>query len=789
MWKNYLITAVRNLRKHKGHTLINILGLAIGMAASLLIFLYVQREMSYDQFHTKAKRIHRVLLLDKSLGVTNTYAGITFVAMGPEIPEDVPEVEAAVRIMPRGGQAFEIQEKRYYTRDMVFADPDVFKVFDFELLTGDPDTALQEPYTVVLSEDLALAMFGDQDPIGKTFIWNEEQLRVTGILAELPSNSHLQFDVMVSLNFPDEEGAFGEALRDWGWISAPTYVLLREGADDRDLEEKLIGVIRKNGVEENFSVTYQPLSEVHLQSKTIVFDRHNRNKGDLGYVYAMSAVAFFIMLIAVFNFMNLSTARSHSRAREVGMRKVVGARRRQLIWQFIGESILLCAGGLAIALGLVWLASLYLNAAFDMSLDLKLFLQPKIMGGMLAGAVLTGLVAGSWPAFVLSSFRPSHVLRGSGLTGSHGMAMRRVLVIVQFSISIALIIGSGVVYKQIQFIKHKDVGYDREQVLTIGLTRENAKSFDALVEKLAQSPAILSWSASGNIPGRTMGRRGIQPEGHGEDESWIVSGMSMDEHFLETMGIGLVAGRNFSQEFGTDAEQAVIINEAAVSALGWDEPLSKTFNNGELQVVGIIHDFHFATMRHVVEPLVMNFRPGPNQNLSLKLRGGSIQTGVEHLQQTWAEFFPADPLEFVFLDDEFEQLYRRETSFGSLTRGFTALAIFIACLGLFGLASHTVERRTKEIGIRKVLGAGMGGLVMLLSKTYLKFVLLANLIAWPVAYFMMRGWLNDFAYRIDIGVGIFIGSTVTSALISLFTVSFHSIRAANSDPVKALRYE
>jgi len=789
MWKNYLVTALRNLRKHKGHTLINILGLAIGMAASLLIFLYVQREISYDQFHSKADRIQRVLLLDKSLGVTNTYAGITFVAMGPEIPKDIPEVEEAVRFLNRGGQPLRIEEQRFSTRDMVFADPNIFRVFDFKLLSGDPDLALQEPYTLVLSEELSRTIFGDRNPIGETLMWDDNQLRVTGVLDDIPSSSHLQFDAIVSLNFPDEEEGFAQQLREWDWIAAPTYVLLREGADDKDLEEKLIGVLRKNGIEENFSVTNQPLNEVHLQSKNIVFDRHNRNKGDIGYVYAMSAVALFIMLIAVFNFMNLSTARSHSRAREVGMRKVVGARRRQLIWQFIGESVLLCLGGLFIAFVLVWLACIYLNAAFDMSLDLSLFMQPRFVVMMLTGTILTGLLAGSWPSFVLSSFRPSQVLRGSTLTGSHGMAMRRVLVVIQFAISIALIIGSGVVYQQIQFIKHKDVGYDREQVLTLDLSRENAQNFDPLVEKLAQSPAVLSWSASGNVPGRTMSRRGIQPEGTSEDDAWIVSSMSMDEHFLETMGIELVVGRNFSQEFGTDAEKAVIINEAAVSALGWDAPLGKTFSNGELQVVGVIRDFHFATMRHVVEPLVLAFRPGPNAALSLKLRGGSISAGIDHLKLTWNELFPGDPLEFVFLDDEFEQLYRRETSFGSLTRGFTALAIFIACLGLFGLASHTVERRTKEIGIRKVLGAGIGGLIMLLSKTYLKLVLLANIIAWPAAYFMMQRWLNDFAYRIDIGVSIFIVSTVAAAAISLFTVSFHSIRAANSDPVKALRYE
>ncbi len=789
MWKNYLVTALRNLRKHRGHSLINILGLAVGMAASLLIFLYVQRELSYDMFHEKAERIHRVLLLDKSMGVSNTYAGITFVAMAPEIPEDVPEVEEAVRIMSRGRQPLKIGERNYYTRDMAFADPTVFKVFDFDLTQGNPETALQEPYTAVLSRELAETLYGSEDPMGRTFIWGENEIRVTGLLADIPDTSHLWFDVLVSLNFPDEEGGFGERLRSWGWISAPTYVLLREGAEPTDLEEKLIGVLRKNGVEDNFAVTHQPLKETHLHSKNVVFDRHNRKKGDIGYVYALAAVAVFIMLSAVFNFMNLSTARSHSRAREVGMRKVVGARRRQLIVQFMGESLLLCLGGLIIALGLVGLAGAYLNSTHDMSLGLGTLMHLPIAAGIVAGAVLTGLLAGAWPAFVLSSFRPNTVLRGGSQGGGYGIGMRRVLVVVQFGISIALIIGSGVVFQQMQYIKNKDLGYDREQVLTIQMTRETAANFEPLVEKLGQSPAILSLSASGNVPGRTMSRTGVQPDGIAETDPWVVSVMSMDEHFLETMGIELVAGRNFSQEFGTDVEQAVILNEAAVKAIGWEEPLGKTFNDGQLTVVGVIGDFHFATLRHVVEPLMISFRPGDNGILSLKLRAGAIPAGIDHLRGVWGELLAGKPVEFVFLVYEFLLCFRREQNFGSLTRGFTFLAIFIACLGLFGLASHTVEQRTKEIGIRKVLGAGVGGLVVLLSKMYLKLVLLANLIAWPAAYFLMRRWLQDFVYRIDLGVGVFLLSMAAAAVIALLTVSFHSIRAAGADPVRALRYE
>ena len=789
MWKNYLVTTIRNLKKHKGHSLINILGLAIGMAASLLIFLYVQRELSYDRFHTKADRIHRVLLLDKSMGVSNTYAGITFVAMAPEIPTDIPEVEEAVRIMGRGRQLLQVAEQRFYAERLAFADPAIFKIFDFRLETGNTDTALEEPYTAVLTSRLAQTLYGNVDPIGRTFMYGANEIRITGILTDIPETSHIQFDALVSLNFPDDAEGFGAALRDWGRISAPTYILLREGANTAGLEEKLIGVLRKNKVGENFAVTHQPLTEAHLHSKNVVFDGNNRNKGDIGYVYALSAVAVFILLIAVFNFMNLSTARSHGRAREVGMRKVVGARRRQLIGQFLGESILLCVGGLVIALLLVALAGTYLNSSYGLRLDFRILTQIPIAAAIITGALLTGLLAGSWPAFVLSSFRPSHVLRGSSQGKGHGMGMRRVLVVLQFAISIALIIGSGVVYQQMQYIKNKDVGYEREQVLTLRMTQAMTASFDPLVEKLGQSSAILSLSASSNLPGRTMNRRGIQPDGIAQKDPWVVSTMTMDENFIETLGLKLVAGRNFSQEFSTDEKEAVIINEAAARAIGWEQPVGKTFNKNRFKVIGVIGDFHFATMRHTVEPLMISYQPGANASLSLKLRAGAIPDGIDHLKTVWNEIFHGHPLEYVFLDEEFDQLYRREESFGSLTRGFTTLAIFIACLGLFGLASHTVEQRTKEIGIRKVLGAGVSGLVILLSKTYIKLVLLANVVAWPAAFSLMRRWLQDFAYRIDLGVGIFLLSMLAAVVIALLTVSIHSIRAANSDPVKALRYE
>jgi putative ABC transport system permease protein len=786
MINNYLKTALRNIKRHKGYSLINIMGLAVGMAASLLIFLYLQRELSYDMFHRNVDRIQRVLLLDKNLG---TNAGINYVAMAPEIPKNIPEVEEAVRIMQQGHQKVKVGEKRFYTRAMALADASIFKIFDFDLAYGDPSTALQEPYTAVLTQDLAKILFAGENPMGKTFIWGSREIKVTGLLADIPDTSHLQFDVLVSLNFPHEKGGLGERLRSWGWVNAPTYILLREGADTSSLEGKLIALLRKNGIAENFTVTHQPLKDIHLRSKNISFDSHNQNKGDVGHVYSLAAVAFFIILIAVFNFMNLSTARSHKRAREVGIRKVVGAKRKQLIWLFLGESLLLCLSGLVIALGLAALGGALLNSAYGTHLNLNVLIQLPTAAEILTGAVIIGLLGGIWPALALSSFYPKQVLRDISQRGGYNTWLRRTLVIVQFAISIALIVCSAVIYKQMHYIKNKDLGYDRSEVLTLFLDEEARASFEPLLEKLAQSPAILSWSASGRLPGRTIGRVDAHPEGWAQTDPWNCFIMSIDEYFIETLGLELIEGRNFSHEFGTEAEKAVIINQTAASSLGWDNPIGKTFENGQFRVVGLVKDFHFATLHHKVEPLVMSFLPGANVYLSLKLQADVIPKAIEHLQGVWKELFPGSLLEFSFLDDEFDQLYRREQSFGSLSRGFTLLAIFIACLGLFGLASNMAEQRTKEIGIRKVLGAGVGELVILFSKTFLKLVLLANLLAWPAGYFLMRRWLQDFVYQIDLDFGIFLLSMLAALCIALLTVSYHSVKAATANPVDSLRYE
>jgi len=789
MFANFLKIILRNLKKHKGYSFINICGLAVGMTASLLIFLYVHKELSYDSFHSKSERIHRALLLDKSLGVSNNLAGITWPTLAPALKQELPEVVEAVRIWRRGRVGLDIAEQRFYTQNMVFADPEVFQIFDFGLETGDPATVLAEPFTAVITRTLSEKLYGQEDPVGKTFITNNTTVTITGVLKNIPDNSHIKFDLMASLKTPDNESGLGRRLQTWNWIAFPTYFLLNEPGAAEGLEEKMIAVIRKNGVDENFSVSHQPLRDVHLHSKNILFDRHNQNKGEIGYVYALGAIAFIIIFIAAINFMNLATARSSNRAREVGMRKVVGAKRKQLVYQFLGESLFLCFLAFLIALGLVILLKEYAVSVYSFSLDLGILSRPPILAGMLGSVVLIGLISGSYPAFVLSSFRPVQVLKGAFKNTGRGVFLRRLLVVLQFAISIAMIISSGVVFKQMQFIQSKNIGYDRAQVLNISLTQDMAANFEPFTEKLAQSPNILYWSASDSIPGRGMSRTSIAPEGMGDDSGWVVSIMTMDEHYLKTLGMELADGRNFSREFSTDAREAVILNEAAVRALAWEEPLGKTFNNGRLKVIGVVKDFHFTSLRHQIEPLLLRFQPGASENLSLKLAAGKIPSAISHIRSTWAEMYPGNPLEFTFLDEEFDRLYHREQSFGSMTRAFTLLAILIACLGLFGLASHMVEQRTKEIGIRKVLGSSVMKIVYQFSRNYLLLVLVSNFIAWPVTYYLMNQWLQDFAYRTHMDLSVFIFSTLAALAIALLTVSFQSIKAALANPADSLRYE
>ncbi len=793
MIKSYFKIAFRNLIKNKGISFINITGLAIALTCSILIFLHIQTELSYDTQHSNYDNIFRVLTIDKALGVSSNLVGITLPALGPAMKAEFPEVVESVRLSRSGKDLIEYNNNTLYTTDLVYAEPTLFSVFDFRLISGKRDEVLTRPNTAVVSETMAKKIFGDENPVGKTFkVDDNTEIEIAGIMEDVPATSHLGMDIVISLLPAVGDSNYAQYLNSWGSISMTTYVLLNKAESEFVIEPKLEDLIRKNGVGKNFNVTLQPLKDVHLKSSEILFDDANQAKSDIGFIYSLFAVALFIIIIASFNFMNLSTARATTRAKEVGLRKVVGAVKSQLVSQYLGESILLCFISLFLALALTEIFAPVVNLEVS---PLNYFLDnPMLALSLLAGTLVLGLISGIYPAFVLSKFQPSKVLKGSVKNSKSGLWLRRVLVVVQFTTSIGMIIGTYIVYQQMEYIRNKNAGYNREQVLLVDLNdqvlQQNAESFKNEVEKISSVSGI---SFSSTLPGRGMGRTGVQPEGYSSDDDiWILSIMSADENFIPNMQMQMAKGRNFSLEFPSDKQSAVIINEAAVKSLGWEDPIGKKFNaNGQnpLTVVGVVKDFHFASMRHTIEPIMIVNQPQFNNTAAIRINAGSVSSAVSEIEDAWKNVNPGRPFEYAFLDDEFNQLYKSEQNFAQLIVGFTWLAIFIACLGLFGLASYMTEQRTKEIGIRKVLGASIGNILIITTRQFVLLVLLANIIAWPLAYYFMNNWLLDFQYRIDIGYETFIAAAVLTILIAFLTVSFQAVKVAVTNPVKSLRYE
>lgn len=793
MFKNYLKIALRSLLKSKGTSVINIVGLSIGMACCIIIFLFVQNEMGYDKFHSKADNIFRVLTIDEALGVSSNLVGITLPALGEAMDNDFPEVVQRVRMIPQGRQLINYEQQGFYTEHFAYAEPTLFSMFDFKLIDGDTEKALTEPNTVVMSKAMAKKTFAGEPAIGKRIdIGNQSGLEVVGIMEDVPQNSHLNFDVVVSMQQSDTTSGFAQFLRSWQSISMVTYVELANPTSEENVESKMEELIRANDVGDNFKVTLQPLADVHLKSSGILFENYNLNKTDISYVYTLAAVGLFVILIASFNFMNLSTARSANRAQEVGVRKVFGAFRAQLINQFMIESVVLCVVSFLIALVLVSLTGGLVNLPIEQNLALYFLSNPQWLGGALLFVLLLGIFSGSYPALLLSGFNPIAILRGSFKTSKKGVVLRKSLVIFQFTISIIMIIGTAIVYDQLQHQRNIDKGFDPEQVVTLNVGHPSLQqSLPVLINKLEQSSDIISTARTGGMPGRTFGRRGMLPEGAPQEDTWIVSVLNFDEKFMDLMDMEVVDGRGFDRNMQTDQQQAVLINEAMAKELTWDEPVGKklTFGQQEQTVIGVVKDFHFANMRHKIEPLAMFFNPNGGGNLAVKFDAKSTSETIAFLQSSWDEIFPNSPLEYQFFNEEFGQQFASDERFGKLVFSFTWLAIFIACLGLFGLSAFTAEQKTKEIGVRKVLGASVGGIVLLLSKQFSQLIIAAIILAIPVAYYLMNEWLSDYEYRVDINWTWFVISAIVALLIALTTVTFQSVRAASINPSRSLRCE
>lgn len=792
MFKNYLKIAWRNLWRNKVFSFINVLGLTVGLTACFFIFLYVHFELSYDKFHTKGDRIYQVTCDIKTPSET-IRGGITPWTFGPNIQHDFPEVEAFARfrganlLVKKGNVSF--QEER-----SLFADSSIFRVFDFKLLKGDPATALKDVNNIVLSKSAVKKYFGEADPIGQTVLLTGDltPATVTGVIADMPENSQIKADLLVSMSSLTKMNPGLD--RSWGNFGAMTFLLLKPNTNAAALVAKFPDFIeRHNGNERReakmfYTLGLEPLQKIYLYSTRDAYE-----KGSITNVYIFSVIAIFILFIACINFINLTTARSVERAKEIGIRKVVGATKQELIRQFIGECVLLCL--IAFVLTVILFAALLpmFNLLAGKTISTGLWANGWYVLALFASAVTIGLLAGIYPALVLSSFKPVTVLKGRFATGTKGIFLRKGLVVTQFAISIALIIGTIIVYLQMHYMQNKDLGFAKSQMIVIDTHGDPAR--EALKEAVAGLPKVNSVSMSVGIPGGD--NNGAYSEIQNKQGEMQVANLDLydvDYNYLKQYNIKVVAGRAFSRDFGTDTTHAMIINETAAKLFGYatpEEALGRSFRQWgrEGVIIGVIKDFHFRSLQENIKPLTMRLEPHDCDMLSVSVAGGDLSGTIRAMESKWRALMPNRPFNYFFLDEFFDKQYRTEERFGKLFFNFALLAIMISCLGLLGLASYSAVQRTREIGIRKVMGASVSDIVNLLSRDFLKLVLISFVIATPVAWYFMHKWLQVFAYRISIGWWVFAVSGIIALLIAIGTISYQALKAALADPVKSMRAE
>ena len=798
MIKNYLITALRNLRKQKFYSGINVLGLTIGMSCCLLILLYVRHELSYDKFHTKADRIYRVVTDIKTS--TETIHGDGCAGpVGPYLRKEFPEVVSSVRVNP-ASYVLQKGEDKYQEDHMLEADSTFFKIFDFKLLKGDPEKALVLPFSLVLSEEVAKKYFGDENPVGQSLrLNNEYDATVTGVMENVPTNSEFQFDIVLSLSTVTEKFTphTDEA---WGNFGYYTFVLLPEQHDYKRLESKLQTFIDSHTVQMgkevnmHYSLFLEPLPDVYLHSSRLAPEY-----GNIHNIYIFSVIAVFILVLACVNFMNLAIARSVERSREVGVRKVIGASRKQLAFQFLGESLIFSFVSCLLAIVLSEALLPVFNQISGKIITTSLMHNPDVWMTFALIVPLVGLLAGTYPAIILSGFRPVTVLKGKFSGNKKGIALRKTLVVFQFAVSIALIIGTIVVYKQLGFLRSQPLGFNQNQMMILPVLgdEEVGKNCEVIKRSLSQIPGVNSVSTSTGAP--SLGQDGAYTEIENPSGKLQASNMGLytvDFDFLDQYQIETVAGRKFSPDFTTDSTEALMVNEAAVTSLGYASPediIGKRFSQWgrKGEIIGVIKDFHITSLQKEIKPLTMRIRthPADLQMFSVNIQAEHMPETIDKIKQTWQELVPQRPFEFKFLDEAFNKQYQGEERFGRLFLYFSGLAIFIACLGLLALTSFITVQRTKEIGVRKILGASVKTIVFLLSKDYLVLIGISFVVAVPLAWYLMYQWLQDFAYKTNLSGWIFIASGVLTIVIALITISWQSIKAAVANPVDNLRSE
>lgn len=807
MIKNYFKVAMRSLLKNKFYSLLNITGLAIGIASCLMILLFVADELSYDTYYDNSENTYRLTMAGALNGSAFDLA-VVGPSVGKALLDDYPEVIDFGRFRQRGSPFIRFGENIFKEEKFVWADHSIIDIFGINLVQGDPETALTAPRSLVMSETAAKKYFGNADPVGRIVEFGTARdYKVTGVYKDIPDNTHFDFDVLGSMETLDEAKQ-----PIWLSMNFQTYVVLTPGADLEKMAAQFPAMLKKyigpevkqfmnmewDQMEENgtnLAFGMQPVADIHLHSD---LQAELDVNSDIDYVYIFSAVAFCILLIACINFMNLSTARSAHRAKEVGVRKVLGSLKAQLIYQFLAESILVSFISFVLAIGLAYILTPLFNDLADKTLSIP-FTNPVFIGVFFGGVVIVGLLAGSYPAFFLSAFQPVKVLKGSLSSGMKSGALRSVLVVVQFCTSIFLVIGTLVILNQLDFIQNKNLGFEKDQVIIVNDAFLAAGNVNALKTAIETFPEVKSASLSGFLPTPSNNNmnvflKGIVPT---QENQYLMSSWVVDYEYLETLGMEISAGRNFSRDFPSDS-LGVILNEAAVKEMGYEpeEALGTTIGNfvnleggiQGLKVVGVVKDFHYQSLRNKIAPLIMQLGNSSGL-LNIKVNTDNYPALIDKLEDQWASLAPNQPFETSFLDVRFGRMYEAEQRLGKIFGVFATLTIIIACLGLFGLAAYTAENRIKEVGIRKVLGANVGQLVYLLSKDIGKLVVIAFIIGAPLAWYAMNTWLQGFEYRTSIGWTIFALTAGGSLMIALFTMSYQSVKAATGNPVKSLRSE
>ena len=787
MFKNYFKVALRNIRRHPGYSIINIAGLAIGLACCLFILIWVLDELNYDKFHENAPYLYRVEENQYYSGRVY-HVTVTPYPLAPAIKADFPEIIEATQYVGVGGQLIRYGEKAFFETGIRAVAPAFFRMFTFPFVKGDSNTALDDPFSLVISEEMAEKYFGEEDPIGKVFsVNNTYDMKVSGVMKNVPNNSYLQFDMVIPYALLEKVGAVSDSM---GSNSILTFVQLQKGASLQQINDKIRGFIKKHVPDSVTDLELALYSKIHLHQ----YFGYGRDMGQIKYVYIFSVIALFVLMIACINFMNLSTARSANRAKEVGVRKVVGALKSHIIRQFYGESVIYAFIALVFAVIIVVLLMSPFNNLSGKELSLGILGNWMILAGFIGVTLFTGLVAGSYPALFLSSFQPVWVIKGNLKSGAGSSLFRRILVVVQFALSIFLIIGTVVVYNQLHYMKNRDIGYDKEHLVYIPMRGQTGRFYEALKNALVRDPRILNVTGSNHRPSNIGSNSGgANWDGKDPDQVVLIGISSVDYDYIETIGIELKEGRSFSKEYGTDQTEAFIVNEEVAKLMGKESVAGENFSfaGRDGNIIGVMKNFHYYSVRNKIEPLAIYLRPAA-QGFSytlIRIAPENISASLDFVKDTWQKVVPDFPFEYRFLVEDFEYYYRSEERMGGLLKYFSILAVFIACLGLFGLASFTAEQRTKEIGIRKVLGASASQITLLLCREFFVLVLLANIISWPVAYFVMRNWLQDFAYRTSLGMLTFVLTMVLALIIALLTVSFQAVKAAVANPVDALKYE